>query len=179
MKRFVLIVMLVALASAPAFAQWRLDVGVDIPRGVGAMFEGNVEVPQETIDFFNNYFFPFPEAALHYQMDLGLIRAGVGVRAFTLILETAIWPNAFAEVILGPVAIEAQVGGGLFGLIGLYNSIQTGALFFPDLSAWVLLGKQKNFRLGIGAMGFYLPEVTTEGMGLAYYIGGKFAVVFD
>jgi hypothetical protein len=46
----------------------------------------------------------------------------------------------------------------------------------PDLSAWLKIGKKQLFRLGGGAMGIYLPEVTTEGMAFVYYLGGKVAL---
>jgi hypothetical protein len=177
MKRTALLLIILALAAAPLFSQLRLDIGVDVPKGVGAAMAGNsIEIPQETIDFFNQYFFPFPEAALHYQFDFGIVKLGVGVRAFTLILETALWPNAFAEVNLGPVAIEAQIGGGLFAFVGLANSIETGNLFFPDLSVWYKIGKKQLFRLGGGVMGFYLPELASNGMAFAFYLGGKVAL---
>lgn len=179
MKRTILVLVLLSLVALPSFAQLRLDIGVDIPRGMGAMLEGSgADMSQETVDFFNNYFFPFPEAALHYQFDAGMIKLGAGVRAFTLILETALWPNVFAELNVGPLAVEAQVGGGIFGLIGLYNGIQTGQLFFPDLSAWYKFGKAQNFRLGAGVIGFYLPELANDAMVFCFYLGGKFAFVF-
>ena len=51
-----------------------------------------------------------------------------------------------------------------------------GALFLPDLSAWFKLGKKQNLRLGGGILGLYLPELTTEGFGFVYYLGGKVAI---
>jgi hypothetical protein len=74
------------------------------------------------------------------------------------------------------VAVEAQVGGGLFALIGLYNNVKSGSLFFPDLSVWYKIGKKQLFRLGGGVMGFYLPELSTEGLAFAFYLGGKVAL---
>lgn len=176
MKRFALALVVLALVAAPAFSQLRLDIGIDVPRGVGAAFQGSAEVSQETVDFFNNYFIPFPEAALHYQYDLGMFKFGLGARAYTFIVETILWPNAFAEVHLGPVVVEAQVGGGLFFMVGLANQFEAGKVFLPDLSAWFKLGKKQNLRLGGGILGLYLPELTTEGFGFVYYLGGKVAI---
>ncbi len=178
MKRSLLAATLILLLAVPAFAQLRLDVGIDVPKGIGTALRGNAEISQGTVDFFNTYFIPFPEASLHYQFDLGVVKLGLGARAFTLILESVLWPNAFAEVHLGPVVIEAQAGGGIFAMAGLFNKIDTGKLFFPDLSIWYKIGKKQNFRLGLGAMGFYMPELTTEGIGFAYYFGGKAAITF-
>jgi hypothetical protein len=176
MKRAALLFFILALVAVPAFSQLRLDIGVDVPRGIGAVLQGDTQISKDAVDFFSNYVFPFPEAALHYQFDFGMVKLGVGARAFTFILETAIWPNAFAELNLGPLAIEAQAGGGLFALVGLYNSVKAGKVFMPDLSAWFKIGKKQLFRLGGGAMGIYLPEVTTEGMAFVYYLGGKVAL---
>lgn len=173
MKRYIIVLALFVAIITPAFSQMRIDIGIDIPRGIGAALDGSAEISQETADVFKKYFIPFPEAAIYYQFDLDTVKLGIGARAYTFILETVIWPNAFAEVNLGPVAIQAQLGGGLFGLIGLYNSIQTGSVFFPDLSVWYKLGKKQSFRLGLGVLGIYLPEIASDGMAFAYYFGGK------
>jgi len=176
MKRSLLVLLIIASLVAPAFSQMRIDIGADIPRGLGITVDGDTEISQETVDFFTTYFIPFPEAAIYYQYDLDVMKLGIGARAYTFIVETIIWPNAFAELNLGRVAIEAQVGGGLFGLIGLYNSIEAGAYFFPDISVWYKLGKKQSFRLGLGAMGLYMPDLLDDGMVFAYYIGGKVAL---
>lgn len=179
MKRAALLLVILSLVSIPAFSQLRLDIGADIPKGIGAIVEGSsLEIPQETVDFFNHYFIPLPEATLHYQFDFGIVKLGVGARAFTLILLTALWPNAFAELNLGPIALEAQIGGGLFAMAGLANDIEAGQVFIPDLSVWFKLGKKQNFRLGGGAIGVYMPELASDSMLFAYYLGGKVAILF-
>jgi len=89
-----------------------------------------------------------------------------------------IWPNAFAEIDLGPVVVEAQVGGGGFLFFGLVSDFQTGRVFFPDLSAWLKLGKEGNLRLGAGAIGVYLPEQTSD-LPIVFYLGGKIALTFN
>ncbi len=176
MKRrsVILIVLFLTLATLGLGAQVRFDVGVDIPRGVGAVVGSNVD----TADFSSlaSSFFPFPEATVYYRFGEGTVTGGIGLRAFTLIVETIAWPNAFVEVTLGPVAIEAQVGGGLFGLIGIANDVQFGKIFFPDLSAWFKIGK--SFRLGAGAMGIFLPgsDVSVD-LPFVYYFGAKFTIL--
>ena len=67
----------------------------------------------------SDYFIPFPEAGLYYQWDLGPVNLAAGGRFFTFILETVFWPNLLAEVELGPVFLDAQVGGLLFGMFGI------------------------------------------------------------
>lgn len=183
MKRYLILIAIAAALVAPAFAAdekeepsngWRLDIGVDIPKGVGAFMAGDVNVSGDVADFLSQYFFPFPEAALHYQFDTGMFRFGVGLRGFTFIIESVVWPNVFAEAELGPVVLEAQAGGGLFGAFGIGNTVQTGSVFFPDLSAWFKIGK--SFRLGGGAIGVFLPEQSTNTIPFAFYFGGKAAI---
>jgi hypothetical protein len=176
MKRIVIVLLLVALAIAPTFAQWRLDVGVDIPRGVGAVLPDSVTTSADVGTFLSGTFFPFPEAALHYQFGGGLLTFGLGMRAFTFILESVAWPNVFAEVALGPVVIEAQMGGGVFAYFGIVNGMDAGKVFFPDLSAWFKIGK--SFRLGVGAIGIFLPETALDAVPFVFYIGGKAAINF-
>lgn len=164
-----------ALIAIPlASAQARLDIGVDVPRGVGTLVGGNLGGFAGVLDAA---VFPFPEAALHYQFGEGIVKAGLGARAFTFIVESVAWPNAYVEVDLGPFAIEAQAGGGAFLLFGLYNDALFGRVFFPDLSAWYRMGKKQNFRLGLGCIGVFLPDYAGKALPFAFYFGGKFASI--
>lgn len=176
MKRrsLILIALFLTIATLGLGAQVRFDVGVDVPRGVGALVGKDVG----TVDFSGlaSSFFPFPEAAVYYRFGEGTVTGGIGMRAFTLIIETVAWPNAFVEVTLGPVVVEAQVGGGLFALAGLANDVQFGKIFFPDLSAWLKIGK--SFRLGGGAMGLFVPGVDLSvNLPFVYYFGAKFTIL--
>ena len=169
-KRGIVLVLALALAI-PAFPQLRLDLGVDVPRGVGAS-NGATSIGTTAGKW---PFIPLPEGALHYQfLDLGVLKAGIGVRAFTLIVETIAWPNAFCEADFGPVAVEAQVGGGAFALLGIAESTQLGKVFIPDLSAWVRLGS--SLRLGAGVIGLYVPEAFGDYVPFLIYVGGKIAI---
>jgi len=154
-------------------AQVRFDVGFDIPRGIGAVAENQVDISQETVDFFNDYVFPFPEAGVYYQQEVDPFRIGCGLRAYTFILETVFWPNFYAETDLWRFTFALQAGGGLFGFFGLYNDFQAGAIFIPDLSAWFRIGK--SFRLGAGAIGFMNAD-WSDSLVFAYYFGLKFAI---
>ncbi|MDA8424799.1 MAG: hypothetical protein M0Z80_01565 [Treponema sp.] len=174
MKRIALIAVVLALLAAPVFAQFRLDFGVMVPRGIsstsGSTSEGS---------FVSSWpFIPLPEAGIYYQGDLGPVKLGIGARAFSFILENIVWPNAYAELDLGRFALQAQFGGGLFATFGLLaNSTSTGNVFIPDLSAWFLIGKQRNFRLGGGLVGLDVPDVFGSTMPILLYLGGKLSIM--
>jgi hypothetical protein len=178
MKRAMIVVLLLALAMGAAFAQFRLDIGITIPKGMGAAQSGDVTTFDEAADFLSTYFIPLPEASLLYKADLGMFKVGGGVRSFTVILASFLWPNLFAEVELGPVILEAQIGGGLFGYYALAaGGFETGNIFIPDLSAWFAVGKKKILRLGGGAMGFLAPDLfSSDTVPFLLYFGGKAAI---
>jgi hypothetical protein len=172
MKRLILLLLVFTGFTVATFADVRLDIGFDIPRGIGSVAENQMSVNQDAVDFFNNYIFPFPEAGIYYQQNLGPTRVGVGARAFTFILETVFWPNAYVEADLWKFTAALQAGGGLFGTFGLYNSFQTGKVFIPDLSLWFRIGEV--FRVGGGMVWFVLPDSSSTSF--VYYLGAKFAL---
>ncbi|HUW41311.1 MAG TPA: hypothetical protein VMV90_09885 [Rectinemataceae bacterium] len=173
MKRLALIAIVLVLLAAPAFAQFRLDVGIIVPRGLGTTSGATSEG-----SFVSDWpFIPLPEAGLYYQGDLGLVKLGIGARAFSFILETILWPNAYAELDFGRFAVQAQFGGGAFAMFGLANSTSTGNVFIPDLSAWFKLGKERNLRLGGGIVGLDVPSVFGSDMPFLLYFGGKLSVI--
>jgi hypothetical protein len=178
MKRIILVVAFVAILASPVFSQLRIDIGVDVPMNIYAVGGGQVQSSSDVGQFLKEHIFPFPEAGLYYQFSAGPIKLAPGVRVFTFILESVLWPNLMMEIALDPVFIQAQVGGLLFVFFGLANDAQYGQVFLPDLSIWLGLGKQRRFRLGGGLLGMYLPELTTEGMAVVPYLGGKIALEF-
>ncbi len=179
MKHLYLIIALVALLASPVFGQLRIDLGADMPLTVGAITGEGVTTSSAVGEFLSTYHFPFPEASIYYQFAAGPVKLAPGLRAFTFILETVAWPNVLAEIQLGPVFIDAQIGGLLFGYFGLLNDIQYGEVFFPDLSVWYGFGKKKNFRVGAGCLGMLLPDLTTEGMLIVPYAGLKISLLVE
>jgi hypothetical protein len=178
MKRIFFIVALIGILAFPAFSQVRLDVGVDVPMQLWAVGGGKIQSDSDIGEFLRKHIFPFPEASFYYQFDLGPLKLAPGVRVFTLILESMVWPNLMAELAFDPVYIQAQLGGLFFLFFGLQNQAEYGAVFFPDLSIWFGLGKERRFRLGGGLLGMYWPDLTTEGMGVVPYVGGKLSLLF-
>lgn len=178
MKRIILVVAFVAILASPVFSQLRLDLGVDVPMNIYAVGGGEIQSSSEVGSFLKEHWLPFPEAGLYYQFEAGPVKLAPGVRVYTFILESVLWPNLMAEIQLGPVFLQAQLGGLIFLFFGLANDAQYGEVFFPDLSVWFGLGKERRFRLGGGLLGMYLPELTTEGMAVVPYLGGKVSLLF-
>jgi hypothetical protein len=167
MKRFLLILAIAAAIVVPASAQMRIDLGLWKPLGIGFTEAPDVNSELEEVNdvISSQLWLMIPEIGAYYEFNLEPLplRFGVGVRALTAIVATVGYPNAFAELELGPVEIMAQVGGLAFG----YYVLNTfggdfGAVFFPDLSAWLALGQKKSFRIGGGMTMLYAPEAVAE-----------------
>jgi len=177
MKRSIIAIFIAAALAASAAAQARLDLGIDVPKGIGAALGSGTAMDADAQAALAKTLFPFPEASLHYQFELGPLRLGAGIRAFTLIVASVAWPNAFAELDLGPLVVEAQVGGGVFAYYALVaGDVTAGKVFFPDLSAWLAVGKKRVLRLGCGAMGLFLPGQPENALPFVLYFGGKAAI---
>lgn len=177
MKRILyFLVLLPLLCSSFALAEVRLDLGFDVPFGFAGITSNGV-ANTEISTFFQQHIIPFPEAGVYYVLKTGPARFGFGLRAFTFIIESVAWPNIFAEVEWGPAVLEAQVGGGAFVLFGLLNRVETGKVFFPDISLWFKLGK--TFRLGGGVMGLFIDQFASNTIPVVAYLGLKAAIKFE
>ena len=173
MKKFIVLAVIATLGLVAVSAQVRMDLGIDIPLRISAVVEGS-----ELADGANvPYTLPFPSAGLYYTFGAGPLELGVGARMYSLVLLSALWPNVIAEMDLGRVVLEAQLGGGAFLFFGVLSSTQTGSVFIPDLSAWLKLGK--TLRIGGGAMGLFIDELADTAMPVVFYIGVKDAIRFD
>lgn len=177
MKHLVIITAFILLLVPPAFSQVRFDLGFDVPMTVGTITGGEVTTSSKIGTFLQDHTFPFPEASVYYQFNLGPVKLAPGIRLYTFILESIFWPNLLAEVQLGPVFIDAQLGGLFFGVFGLFSNFDFGKVLIPDLSVWIGLGKERRFRLGGGVLGLVLPELSTEGMLIIPYLGAKIALL--
>jgi hypothetical protein len=172
-KKLLVALAVLMLLSLPAFADFRLDIGINVPFGLGVTGTSN-----DIGSAIGNWpFIPIPEIALYYFWGLGPVDLGVGLRAYTFLIESIAWPNLVAEFKLDPVVIQAQVGGGFFAAFGLAgNATAFGQVLIPDLSAWFKIGKTGAFRLGGGIIGFYAPNALGNIMPWLFYVGGKVAL---
>jgi hypothetical protein len=174
MKKKMLVAAVLILMSLPVFAGFRLDIGLEAPISAGAT-NGTSGIGTSIGDI---PFLPIPEIAIYYLWDIGPVNLGLGLRAYSIILESVAWPNLVAEFNLGPFVIQAQLGGGFFAAFGAAgNATAFGQVAIPDLSAWFKFGKTEAFRLGGGIMGFYAPAALGSNsiIGL-FYLGGKVAL---
>jgi hypothetical protein len=189
MKRLILVLAITAAVIVPASAQMRIDLGLWKPLGIGftQVPEVNSELEKANDVISSQIWLMIPEVGAYYEFNLKPLplKFGVGVRALTAIIATAGYPNAFAELELGPLEIEAQIGGLFFGYYVL-NTIggEFGKVFIPDLSAWLALGKNKSFRIGGGATMLYAPDAVNElndssgrtVIPFIYYASAKFVI---
>lgn len=94
-----------------------------------------------------------------------MLRGGIGLRAFTAIIESAGWP----------IVLRAEVGGGWFFAFGLANASTTARIVIADVNAsWKLA---EWFRLGVGGIAV-APFDATENFGYAIYVNGRFTALF-
>jgi len=175
---FIFLLLLTVLGSGIVFAQGRVDIGIKAPLIVG--LNGLVDADGQPIEFVAEVpsFLPIPTAFLGAQLDLTLIKLGVGLQVYSAIIQTIVYPAAFGEVDLGFLVANLTVGGGVFGSFGILgNSLSTTELLIPDLSAHFRLGRM--FQIGLGLTGFTGFE-STESDIFPYvgYFSAKFSFTF-
>jgi hypothetical protein len=143
---------LIVLAALPAFCGFRFDTGLYVLLNVGP--EGNEG-------------FPFAPLDAHYQFELGSVKIGLGLNALTAVILTIWWPDLYAQVNLGPLAVEGHFGVTCFGSFLGFGMDPTGPVM--ELSAWLMLGK--TFRLGGGGIMITAPGPGTDIF--FYFVGVK------
>ena len=168
MKKAIVLATLAAMLAGPAFAQWHIDIGAEIPVRIG------VTNNNEDYGEFLNYLFLVPSGTIAYNFGLGPLNIGVGGKLYTLIFESLLYPVAYAELNFDPVVVNLSAGGFGFLFFGLMNSIETAALLIPDLSVQFKLGK--SFRLGAGIMTFLGTEIAQEAFPYIFYASAKFRI---
>ncbi|HWP68860.1 MAG TPA: hypothetical protein VN437_06110, partial [Rectinemataceae bacterium] len=85
------------------------------------------------------------------------------------------YPIAQVELALGPVAIDASLGGYFFGsyAIGNVAAFEAQDILLPDLSVWFGLGEKKIFRIGGGAIGVISTSLDLGTLPFLAYAGIK------
>ena len=176
-KRWLLIAfaaLLILAGAVSASAQLRLEGNLNWPLFGGIKLDpsvyggsgGNVDLSQ--------YHLLLPDFRIYYQFGGdGMLRGGVGARVYTVIFLSIIYPEAYLEVNLKPIVLEASLGGYLFGVFGLASSLSTASLLLPDLNVgWQIA---PWFRLGAGML-FFTPLNANWSQNFGYigYLGARF-----
>lgn len=177
MKKLFLFGIIVLLVIPGAFAQVRLDLAIDIPVILGISAESDDDTINESINLLQDIgTFPFPTAMAAYQFSFGPLNAGVGLKGYSLILESVFWPVVYAEVDLSPIVIHANIGGLGFLYFGLGTGTTTSSLIIPDFHIAYKFGD--TFRLGLGAMALNGIEGLGSTTPYAIYLTGRFSLLF-
>jgi hypothetical protein len=178
-KKLLCFVLIATLAIPLAFSQLRFEIGANSPVSVGlaSFSDGTLDEMAETISDWG--IVPVLNLGLLFQADLSLVKIGVGAKIHSLILYSIGYPAAQVELMLGPIAIDASLGGYYFGYYGIGNvyGITQFDLLIADLSLWYGFGKNKNFRIGGGALGFVGMNLDFSTLPFIAYAGLK--VVLD
>jgi len=170
-----IVALLILLGTVSAGAQARFEFNLNWPLTIGintsnSLFSGaNFDLSQ--------YHLLLPDFRIYYQWGgEGLLRGGVGARAYTVIIESLIYPEAFIELNLYPLELEASLGGYLFGLFGLSNNFKTLNLLLPDFN----VGFQvlSWLRLAGGVL-LFTPVGSNWSQDFVYmgYIGARFIIL--
>jgi hypothetical protein len=165
---------LLVAGAAVAYSELRVDIGISVPLYFGIV----IDTGDETTGDWADYTFVIPDLAVNYIFDLSLIKLGVGIRAFTFLVESLIMPNILAEVNLGPFVVHGSIFGAIFMPFGLYNDF-----FFEEIGLFDLNVSYKLvewFRLGVGAVaGFeFNPDYDMGATPFVFYAFGRFSFSF-
>ncbi|HEY9055019.1 MAG TPA: hypothetical protein VIO60_09390 [Rectinemataceae bacterium] len=156
MKKTLLIALIAVFCATSAFGQFRFEIGASAPL-VGASSLESLGLGEEVADIVGTLgIIPIPNLGLLFQVDMGIIKLGIGAKIWTAILANLGYPMVQLELALGSLMIDASVGGYYFGYYTIPNvfGVEPAGFLIPDLSVWLALGKKKAFRLGGGLMGF-------------------------
>jgi hypothetical protein len=179
MKRIVfLILILVVLGITPAVAQWRADLGLNIPASVGisARDVTTGETFNESTSILDVITILLPEASFSYNGSLGPVTLGGGIRGFTFLIQSFGFPYLYAEMELGPVVGQFSMGGLLFPYFGIINGVGSASVVIPDLSGYFKIGE--SFRIGAGVAAIMGLEAEMEAFPYIVYFSGKFVLNF-
>jgi hypothetical protein len=175
-----LAVLLLCVSAAGAGAELRMDFnipwllagGLQLAAIPGASGLG-------TSADISNYHFIIPDFELSWQFGGAPLRGGVGVRAYSLLIETLGFPQAYIECDLDPIVLRAALGGGAFFMLGLYSDFvinsDTLQVLIPDISAaWKVTDW---FQLGAGFLAL-APLGDLNNFGWVGYVNARFVLTF-
>ncbi len=150
-------------------AEFQFDIGINVPYVLG------VKTEDDNVGDTLDYVFLVPDIKFNYLHPVGPVKLGGGVRLWTFIIQSLAYPILTAEAELGRFVLNANAGGGLFMFFGLYNSLQTGAVFIPEVSAAYRL--TPGFSVGTGLLLVFAPEAADiSSFGYMGTVFGRFTI---
>ncbi len=179
MKRIILfLLVLVVFSVTPAVAQWRVDLGLNIPASIGisARDVTTGESFNESTSILDAITILLPEASFSYTGSLGPVTLGGGFRGFTFLIQSFGFPYLYAEMELGPVVGQFSMGGLLFPYFGIVNGVASSGVVIPDLSGYLKVGE--SFRIGAGVASILGLEAEMQAFPYILYFSGKFVLDF-
>lgn len=164
------IFVMVAIVSGLS-ADSQLDLGINLPVATGIVYNG--ETVADTLSFT----LPIPDLTYNYYFGPEFLQIGAGFRVWSVIIATAAYPVVSAQLQLKPLVVQANIGGGVFAwyIPGAGLGLSAGNVFFPELSASLMLGK--NFSLGVGVLGLYAPGIEIDEMGYTINVIARFRLI--
>ncbi|MFO7848371.1 MAG: hypothetical protein R6V67_00300 [Spirochaetia bacterium] len=172
---FSVLIFLIGVGSVSGLEPYgQFDILINRPLYMGDNVGNEFDNYDEVNDFLMSYPIIVPDLRGHVFINAGPTRLGIGARGFSLILETILWPTLTAELDVRDFRFTGSVGGGMFALIGVYNDIKTGQIWFPEVTAAYMFNDW--FHLGVGGTGMYLPELSSEKLGFVGSIFARFSI---
>jgi hypothetical protein len=178
MKRKLVLMVLVATLFLGATAAARADVRLDfdVPVLLSAGLNVSDLTGSSAISFdLSNFHIPLPYAMLAYQFGDSFLRGGIGVRAYTVLIEFVGWPMGYVEVELDRLVLRAELGG--FGVValGVTNSLLTTDIVISDFQLGYAVFPW--LRLGAGVL-LAAPPSNFSNNGWLFYVNARFTFDF-
>ena len=174
-------VVLLAVGAVGASAQFRMDINLPwlLLGGINASaLPGGADLSSGSVNI-SDYHFILPDVELSWQFGGSPLRGGVGIRAYSLLIESFGFPMAYIELDLNPFVLNASLGGGAFFFLGIYNQVfldgTTIKILIPDISAaWKITDW---LRLGVGVLAV-APMGDLQNFFWLGYVNARFVLVF-
>ncbi len=168
------IVLLLALCIAPVsvwadYGRFDLDLHWLMQAGINDISGG-----EEAVAALADYRFVLPQMQVHYWLDLGPARLGLGTRLFSLILINAAFPSISAEIDLADFTLGASVAGGGLLYFGLVSGFELVNFYMPQVTFGYHLTDW--FDVGVGATfnTLSMDDITMDGAPYVISAYGRF-----
>ncbi len=125
-----MLILLILCASA-LYGELQSDFSLYLPYKLGTE---EIDDQSEGSATLLNYAYVVPDVRVQYYFGGKRARIGPGLRAYTTLIQTSLYPILSIESQLGDFVVNLNTGGGPFLYFGLYNSASLEAVVIPELS---------------------------------------------